>query len=111
MSADEGQLEHLRAICPQASLHVEAGTPWVLMPKFKLATADVIVEMDLLLGPRGHSGYATRLLLEKEIGAKPNLNWQQVTVLGRNWFTWSWNNISPDQPWIKILAEHARLLR
>lgn len=111
MSGDEAQLERLRELCPQASLHVEAGTPWVLLPKFELVTADGTAVMDVLLGPRGQSGYVTRLLLEKKVAGKTNLNWQQVTVLGRNWFTWSWNNIPADQAWIKIFAEHTRLLR
>ncbi len=67
--------------------------------------------MDVVLCPRGLAGHVTRLLPERRVDDKPNLNWQQVVVLGRTWHTWSWNNIPADQPWLKIYAEHARLLR
>ena len=104
-------LDGLREISPQAALHQDGGVPCVLLPQTHLTCPTGIVVMDTVLCPRGLSGYVTRLLLERKIPEKTNLNWQQVMVLGRAWHTWSWNQIFPEQPWIKIFAEHARILR
>jgi hypothetical protein len=105
------ELENLRVISPQASLTLEAGRPWVLLPDTNLQTPAGIEVMDTLLCPQGDGSYVTRLLLQRRIAGKDNLNWQQAIALGRQWHTWSWNHIPADQPWLKIFAEHARLLR
>jgi hypothetical protein len=110
VNADEAQLETLRAISPQASLHRDANGLCVLMPKAKIQTGSGLVEMDVVLCPKGFPGYVTRLLLQQKVD-KANLNWQQVMALGRNWHTWSWNAVPAEQPWLKIFAEHARQLR
>jgi hypothetical protein len=65
----------------------------------------------VVLCPMGLAGYVTRLLLERRIAGKDQLNWQSVVLLGRTWVTWSWNHIPASLPWIQIYAEHARLLR
>src|SRR5262249_47728110 len=109
VSSDE--LESLRGISPQAALLNDGGVPCVLLPQTRLATPSGIQTMDTVLCPKGLGGYVTRLLLQRRIPEKANLNWQQVMFLGRAWHTWSWNQISPDQPWIRIFAEHSRVLR
>jgi hypothetical protein len=111
VSSPEKQLESLREISSQASLHDDGGVPCVLLPRTHLVSPSGLQVMDTVLCPRGLGGYVTRLLLERRISEKGSLNWQQVMLLGRAWHTWSWNQISPDQPWIQIFAEHARLLR
>jgi hypothetical protein len=98
MSDLDGEVEGLRDIC-------------VLLPQTHLARPPGVLVMDTVLCPRGLGGYVTRLLLGQRISEKGNLNWQQVMLLGRAWHTWSWQQISPDQPWISIFAEHARVLR
>jgi hypothetical protein len=111
VNSSDSDLESLREISPQASLHHDGGVPCVLLPQTRLTCPSGILVMDTVLCPRGLSGYITRLLLERRIPEKGNLNWQQVMLLGRAWHTWSWNQVSPDQPWIRIFAEHARALR
>lgn len=110
MSADEAQLETLRAISPQASLHQDPNGLCVLLPKAKIQTASGLIEMDVVLCPKGFPGYVTRLLLQHKVD-KAGLNWQMAMAIGRNWHTWSWNNVVPDQPWLRIFAEHSRQLR
>lgn len=106
----ETELESLRVISPQASLVYEAGVAWVLLPKTHLAVPGCIEVMDTVLCPTGQGGYATRLLLERQVPGKP-LNWTQVMALGRNWHTWSWQDVPANQSWLQIFAEHARILR
>ena len=83
----------------------------VLIPRAQVTAPAGIVVMDVVLCPQGLGSYVTRLLLERRIEQKPTLNWQTASALGRTWQTWSWNHISPNQPWIQIYAEHLRLLR
>lgn len=111
MTAASHELEGLREISPQATQHNDGGIVAVLMPGMSLVTPSGTQVMDVVLCPKGMGGYVTRLLLARRIAEKATLNWQQVMLLGRMWHTWSWNQISPNQPWIRILAEHARLLR
>jgi hypothetical protein len=111
VTSAEAELKSLREISPQASLHRDGAMTCVLLPQAHLASPAGIEVMDTILCPNGLSGYVTRLLLERRIAAKGNLNWQQVMLLGRAWHTWSWNQVSADQPWIRIFAEHVRALR
>ena len=108
---DAEELESLRAISPQAILGDDGGVVYVLLPQTRLATPGGILVMDTVLCPRGLGGYVTRLLLEHKVEAKMQLNWQGVMLLGRPWHSWSWNQIHPNQAWLRIYAEHARLLR
>lgn len=110
MSTD-GQLESLREVSPQASFHQDGGVSCVLLPQTHLTTPSGVAIMDTVLCPMGFGGYVSRLLLERRIPEKITLNWQQVMLLGRAWHTWSWNQVSQNQPWIRIFAEHARALR
>ena len=111
MSCNEHEVKSLREVSPQASLHDDGGGMCVLLPRTRLVTPSGIQVMDTVLCPKGANGYATRLLLERRIPEKGNLNWQQVMQLGRLWHTWSWNQIAQEQPWIQIFAEHSRVLR
>ncbi len=53
--------------------------------------------------------YPTKLYLAETVGT--TLNWnEQAYILGRNWHTFSWRDVKPDQPPIKILADHLSAL-
>jgi hypothetical protein len=111
VSDPESELGNLREISPQASLHSDGAVVCVLLPQARLVTPAGVETMDMVLCPCGLAGYVTRLLLERRIAGKPNLNWQAIVLLGRTWITWSWNQVPADLPWIQIFAEHARVLR
>lgn len=109
--SDDNELASLRDLSPQASVVRDGPVECVLLPQAHLTTAAGTVVMDTVLCPTGQGSYTTRLLLERQVTTKQTLNWCQVSLLGRTWWTWSWNNIPAGQPWLKIFAEHARLLR
>jgi hypothetical protein len=88
----------------------EGGVNWVLLPKAHLTMPGGTEVMDTVLCPTGQGGYATRLLLERQVAGK-NLNWTQVMALGRSWYTWSWQDVPASQSWLQIFIEHARVLR
>ena len=108
---DHEQLESLRAVSAKAELQVDGGVTCVLLPDVQLRTGAGTELLHAVLCPRGLGGYVTRLLLSRKVESKPTLNWQVVTLLGDAWHTWSWNNVAPTQPWLRIFAEHARVLR
>lgn len=107
----DSQMESLRDLSPQASITHEGGVTWVLLPKTHVQTPSGVEVMDTILCPTGQGGYATRLLLERQVASRASLNWTQIVALGRMWYTWSWRDVPADQPWLKIFIEHARLLR
>lgn len=111
MTDEESQVQGLREISAQASVVHDGAVLGVLMPDIRIPAPAGVEVMAALLCPRGQGGYTTRLLLERRIPGKDGLNWQQVMAFGRNWHTWSWQGIPAAQPWIKIFAEHARILR
>ncbi|MGH2442613.1 MAG: hypothetical protein ACRDFX_05580 [Chloroflexota bacterium] len=67
--------------------------------------------MDALLCLNYPNGqYPTKLYLPTNLGL--GLNWNEnAFILGKQWFTWSWKDVSPNQSPIAILAEHLRAFR
>lgn len=64
--------------------------------------------MDALLCLNYPNGqYPTKLYLPTNIGCGWNWN-ENAFILGKQWFTWSWKDVSPNQVPIAILAEHLR---
>jgi hypothetical protein len=103
------ELAGMQGMHPEATLHTEGGNPVVLLPKFKFLAAGKHVEMALLLYPSTHTGYATRLFFEQRLdGAGASQNWTEHTVLGRKWWTPSWKDVTPEQPWTSMLGAHLR---
>ena len=105
----EAQFAALQAMHPGATLHQENGVPVVLLPDFKFRVGANTEQMALLLHPSSHSGYVTRLFFERKLeGAGQSRNWTVHTVLGRTWWSPSWNNVVADQPWTSMLCAHLR---
>lgn len=99
----------LQSMHSDAALHSEGGKPLVLLPKFKFLAGGKSTEMNLLLYPSEHTGYATRLFFERAlVGVGKSQNWTQHTVLGRSWWAPSWGSVTPDQPWTSMLGAHLR---
>lgn len=109
MNPDE-EVDRIRAIYPDAVPLGEGGITLVHLPGLVIATRDGPVTRDALLCPYEHSGYKTRLFLDAIVPG-PLANWTEHTLITRKWFTWSWNNIMPDQAWTSILANHLAAFR
>lgn len=101
------EITALQRMHPAALLYQEGGQPVALLSKFRFPAGGNSTEMDLLLHPSTHSGYTTRLFFERKLeGVGRSENWTSHIVLGRHWWTPSWNNVTPDQPWISMLGAH-----
>ncbi|MEQ1597230.1 MAG: hypothetical protein ABL985_19280 [Casimicrobium sp.] len=110
------QLDSLKAVCPDASEVHEAGSCYVHLPQLSVPVGDQVKVMDALLAVTLHSGYSTRLFLSEQILERPTIgtqaaNWTQHQILGKNWWTWSWQGVPANLVWIQILLAHLKALK
>jgi hypothetical protein len=111
-----GQLSTLLAICPDACEREEAGSRFLSLPKLQVEVGNDVKVLDALLSVAPHSGYTTRLFLSEQIAQRLNIgnsaaNWTMHHILGRNWWTWSWQGVPGNIPWCQILVAHLRALK
>jgi len=104
---EDQQIEGLRRICAGVQLMQESGQVFAFLPQLRFQAAGQRIKMDALLAPHEHSGYSSRLFLESILPTYSGA-WQGQHILGRDWSTISWQGVSSDQEWTKILAQHLR---
>lgn len=114
--SDDSTLTALRAVCLGAVRHDEAGYKYVFLPKLKVKVGDSVKLLDALLCLSAHSGYPTRLFLETQIAERQTItghpaNWTLHSILGRNWWSWSWTGVSADLPGVQVLLAHLKALQ
>jgi hypothetical protein len=79
---------------------------WSLLVENAETAREFVCEDILCLNYRNQS-YPTKLYLPANLGL--GLNWNETAyILGRPWFSWSWQGVSPAQPPLAILAQSAR---
>lgn len=105
MRETEAEIEGLRGVNPGVEAMSEGGSVFAFLPRFRFRAGGTVQEMDALLCPCAHSGYETRLFLERIVPGYGGA-WYPLQVLGRPWQAISWSGVTPEQPWTKILAEH-----
>lgn len=110
MIEDAAQIDALRPLSRGAVPMAEGGKDYIFLPGLKVTVGSDVRELDGLLCPSEVNGYTTRLYLSAPVPERQN-NWQASTILGRNWHTWSWNNVPANIPLAQMLLEHLRALR
>jgi hypothetical protein len=110
--ATEGELRELDPLCGSAKEYVEFGLTYILLPELRLPNGCSLVAVDALLCLSQRDGYPTRLFFAQPIASKNGLNWnaQNVAILQRTWFAYSWNYVASGRP-IEVLAQHLKALR
>jgi hypothetical protein len=107
----ESEFASLKAHWLDAELIFEGGHPYVYLPKLIVASGGSTSTVSALLRPWSiGDGYATRLFFSQSFPQK-GANWQQHTVLGRTWHTYSWSGVDASLPWLEIIASHLRPLQ
>ncbi len=108
----EEDIEELRSLSPDARPAAEGGIDYVLLPALKLPEGckPSVVDCLLALGPRG--GYENRLFFAQPVESPRKRNWngQNIRILERNWFAYSWRVPSGLRP-IETLIGHLEGLR
>ncbi len=111
-SAVEQELAPIALICDGAVRYMdEGGRRYIHMVGLHFLVRGVEKTMDALLCPNyPNNSYPTKLYLPVNLGL--GLNWNEnAFVLARSWFTWSWKDVSRDQPPLAILAGHLEAFR
>ena len=103
------EMPRLRRINPRAELWDEGG-PLVHLPGLIIRHGSADVKVDAILAPRSHSGYTTRLFLDRPF-ANRGQNWTVHQIMGATWHTMSFNNVPETLPWVAILAAHVGMLK
>jgi hypothetical protein len=105
-------IEELRALCPEARAYSEAGIDYVLLPSLRLPLGSTPPAMDCLLCMGARDGYENRLFFATIVSAPTARNWntQNVRILERNWFAYSWRVPNGMRP-IEVLINHLGALR
>ena len=105
---DEAAMNELRAINPGAQEMSEAGITYIHLPILKLPCAPG--EVEALLCIQQHGGYTTRLFFSLQVPGK-GANWTSHQILGRVWYTCSWNNVPANIRPAEILRCHLDAFR
>jgi len=107
MTIDEKELEALRELCEEVKVLTEGSYTFIFMKKLRFPCGAESMQMNALLVPQEHTGYATRLFLERPLTNRgKSQNWQVHTILGDTWHTWSWKEVLPGRPLMHILSDH-----
>jgi len=108
----EEHLQELRSLCPDAKKATEGGIDYVLLPGLKVPDGcnPIVVDCLLCMGPR--DGYDNRLFFGQVVTSSQGRNWngQNIRILERNWFAYSWRVPSGLRP-IETLIAHLQALR
>ena len=90
----------------------EAGLRLIYLGGLRLPAGCTPAQLDALLCLTQHAGYLTRLFLAQQVTCGKPVNWTgTVHLFGRNWFMFSWNNVSAAQRPMQVLLGHLDALR
>lgn len=114
MQLPPDQVEELKATYPLARSAEEAGIVYILIPKFPLPPGCTPIVVDVLLCPTAdRHGYPSRLFFAQQVQSQKPLNWNtnNVRILERNWFAYSWKITQQGLRLMQILALHLKALQ
>ena len=108
----EGELRELDQLCNGPREFTEFDRSYILLPQLRLPDRCTPAVVDALLCLSARDNYPTRLFYAQQIACKSVLNWnaQNVPILQRNWFAYSWNYVASGRP-IEVLTQHLKALR
>ena len=108
------QVQELKAAFPQVVSAEEAGIVYFLIPQCPLPAGTSPGAVDVLLCPTAdRHGYPSRLFFAQQVQSHKQLNWNtnNVRILERNWFAYSWKIAQQGLRLMQILALHMRALQ
>ena len=106
------ELAPIATICDGVVQFMEEGERrYVHMVGLRFLVKGTERKMDALLCLNyPNQSYPTKLYLQANLGL--GLNWNEnAFILARPWFSWSWKDVSPNQPPLAILAGHLEAFR
>ena len=103
-------LNEIVDLCQSAHEIREGGQLFVYLQGLRLPHGCGPAEVDALLALHRRDGYESRLYLSQRISHK-GANWTTACIVDRQWHTWSWQGVSPEQRPIQVLAAHLKALQ
>ena len=98
----EEAFTRLRALYQDAKVLSEGGCELVHLSAIKITVGSELQSFAALLCPQSHSGYATRLFLDRPVPGK-GANWRSFPLLGKTWWACSIRDITANQPLLSML--------
>lgn len=113
MDIPQEQIEELKRTLGSVQLGMEGGYTFFLIPSLQLPDGCKPKIVDALLCPMPRDGYPSRLFFSEAIKTPTPRNWntQNVRILERNWWAFSWKLGHSDLRLIQIISAHLRGLR
>ncbi len=111
LAKEDVGLRRIAALCDgEVSRTTDSGRDLLYMEGLRFFVAGKEHKMDALLCLNyPNPTYPTKLYLSQQMGT--GLNWNESAyLLGRNWYTFSWKDVSANRPLIEILAAHLAAL-
>ncbi|MGE0271509.1 MAG: hypothetical protein AB7M05_17695 [Alphaproteobacteria bacterium] len=103
----EESLRPIAGLCDgKVSFKTEGWRKLIYMEKlrFRVGVRPYVMDAILCLN-HDNPTYPTKLYLAENVGGGQNWN-ETAYLLGRQWPTFSWRDVPPNQPYIDILAAH-----
>lgn len=114
MEIPPDQIEELKSAYPTVLSAEEGGIVYFLIPQIPLPTGTLPAVADVLLCPTAdRHGYPSRLFFAEQVQSPKPLNWNtnNVRILERNWFAYSWKVTQQGLRLMQILALHLKALQ
>ena|ERR1700688_637200 len=111
LAESDAQLRPIAALCDgEVSFRTEGWRKLILMMGLRFYAGGVERKVDALLClNHDNPTYPTKLYLAEQVGG--GVNWNETAyLLGRSWFTFSWRDVTANQPPVEILAAHLAAL-
>ena len=113
MNIPQEQIEELKRAFGNVQLGEEGEYVFLQILSLQLPDGCEPKIVDVLLCPMQRDGYPSRLFFSEEIKTPVSRNWntQNVRILERNWWAFSWKLKHTDLRLIQLVSAHLRGLR
>lgn len=107
------QTAELKALFPGVSIGEEGDFTYFLIPALRLPDGCHPAVVDALLCPMLRDGYESRLFYSEQVSSRVAKNWnvQNLLVLDRKWFGFSWKTNREGLRLAQMVMEHLCALK
>jgi hypothetical protein len=114
MKFAEDEVAELKMLFPGVSKYEEGGITYFLIPSLMLPPRCDPKSTDALFCPMNRGdGYESRLFFSSKVRSPVERNWngQDVRIIERNWFAYSWKIGESKLRLVQMISAHLRALQ
>jgi hypothetical protein len=114
MQIADDEVAELKALFPGIARYDEGGITYFLIPHLQLPPQCEPKTVDALFCPMNRGdGYTSRLFFSSRVRSPVERNWngQDVRIIERNWFTYSWKIGESKLRLAQMISAHLRALQ